>query len=436
MNNAKAIVKQYRVTRGCLLAVLLAVVFLTAFLVREIRYMLAIYAVALLAARMIRVHLYQKYITSILTVECDPVKYKAVLEEGKILSRSAMESVLAAYYTGDYQSTVDICCRQLQDKKAAKHKCFYLSFLARVYFTVGDEDKLRSVCEAFEHTVSASPKEEQLRRDHLAFRFYSLYLQEDFAACKALSEACLADQGHMSTPFQEGHTRFTYGISCYKCGDPDTARQQLALVAEKLPLFPLAGISRQYLEAMESGREYRPEFVDLLPTEGFTMPQHDALIKRVRIIRITGAVVAVAAAIGAAAIVLLSGGKHDARIRAAVAAVYDEFEVAGVLDVAYDDQPVTTVCVCDTAQDGLIVGMLYTYEDTETVYLYTAYTNIEVGRVHYMETIPEGYMLAFGLYEDTADIPADAYQTTEIEVDGNTGYFSVLTVYPDESVTE
>lgn len=400
MNDVKAIVKQYRVTRGCLLAVLLAVVFLTAFLVREIRYMLAIYAVALLAARMIRVHLYQKYITSILTVECDPVKYKAVLEEGKILSRSAMESVLAAYYTGDYQSTVDICCRQLQDKKAAKHKCFYLSFLARVYFTVGDEDKLRSVCEAFERTVSASPKEEQLRRDHLAFRFYSLYLQEDFAACKALSEACLADQGYMSTPFQEGHTRFTYGVSCYKCGDPDTARQQFALVAEKLPLFPMAGISRQYLEAMESGREYRPEFVDLLPTEGFAMPQ------------------------------------HDARIRAAVAAVYDEFEVAGVLDVAYDDQPVTTVCVCDTAQDGLIVGMLYTNEDTETVYLYTAYTNIEVGRVHYMQTVPEGYMLAFGLYEDTADIPADAYQTTEIEVDGNTGYFSVLTVYPDESVTE
>ena len=70
-------------------------------------------------------------------------------------------------------------------KTATRYKYHYLTYLANVYFDIGDDEKLRSVCEQYEIALAKekTSKEANCRTRFARMTFYDLYLKQNIEAC-------------------------------------------------------------------------------------------------------------------------------------------------------------------------------------------------------------------------------------------------------------
>lgn len=87
--------------------------------------------------------------------------------------------ISASYDAGDYQSVVDICTYYLRHpRRRQPPKYFYLRFLANVYRSVGDRDKLEKVCDAYDNLLAREPSPAKFRYFAPIFADHRAYLTD------------------------------------------------------------------------------------------------------------------------------------------------------------------------------------------------------------------------------------------------------------------
>lgn len=85
-----------------------------------------------------------------LFTDLDPEKFKDKIDVAKSFQFCIPYRMYYAFYSGDYRQTVNICSAMLKKKMIKRYKLRYLSFVGKVYFELGDSEKLKLVCDKFD----------------------------------------------------------------------------------------------------------------------------------------------------------------------------------------------------------------------------------------------------------------------------------------------
>lgn len=424
--SAKAILKKYRTQYLIAAGILLGLYLLLAYSVKDT---LKIWVVALAViwlAWKVRNYLYNKHINSVLNVELDPVQYREVLLAGNLISTSALERILAAYYNRDYQTVVDICTLKRKEKSCRRHYLHYLNILARTYFEVGDYEKLREACAEAEAFCSSEKSKKELNKADSTFLFFARYLNGEYEACREGLEKLLKEPKTAENKWNEINARFYYAVACYRCAGLESAKKNFTQIIHAAPKMNYAHISQEYLDAMESGTEYQPEYRQIHPTENFTLMQWEDKKKQLRKVAIVGACLWLVISGIPYGYLKIRENALMAQVSEAIRKEYEDFELIGMLDVEYKEEVVNRICLCDTAEDGLVVGVLRAAQ-THDGYVFEVYwRDLSVGYGYQTELtgLPAACYVDVGLFEDETQIPADEeYRTYQIEIDGKTYLF-------------
>lgn len=264
-NNSNGIFKKYRLYLLGVSVVFLAI----AILIYAFTDSIFLYGLFLLLGvfltRLFGAFLYNKFINSTLTNELNLPKYINLIKTGKIVSRSLLEHIEIAYYSGDYNKAINICKMQLENKKLAVYKQFYLLILARSYFEIGDLENLKTVNEMFKSYVATNKNGSKIKERLNYFKFVDLYLAGDFSTAKELYEKLYLQQKEKKSKVKldDVSIDFTYAVCCYKCGDFSKATELFNEVIALAPAFHYAEIAKRYLEAIDGHTDYIPKQITL-----------------------------------------------------------------------------------------------------------------------------------------------------------------------------
>lgn len=427
---AKRILRKYRLQTN--------LVWLAVALIVLAVYMLAIYSVinpllalaTLVTARFLRNlivnRLYYGRINRIIAEDMDVALYEECIRTGGIYFVSGVERLAPAIMTGDYQSVVDICADRSTDPKCAKIAWYYLVQRAQIYFELDDRDALRAVCDEFEYMVKYAKNGNSIRNKAPVFTFYRAYLNGDLPACEA----------YLQTPPSSLHTDFRTALLYYRVGDTQRAEPYFEAVIDRAPHLYSATVAQSYLEAIETGTPYVNTTKAPLPTPGYTMPKPPKpILKRHKVRKIISGV-----AIGITVFVLLilslsyymgdsEKSYTDRLYEAAVQTHYPDAKILHQFFLKEDGKTIENMCIVETADGTLVVGYLYTYQDSEDdAFYFTRYLEIQVGRLYSYSGYVSGAMISYKFTDDKNSIPDDAYYSAELETAQGTLYFYVADV--------
>lgn len=192
---------------------------------------------------------FNKCIVSIVSKDLDPDTYLSAIRIGNFDTVDATWQILGEYYCGNYNNVVSICKTKLEDPNMLKrYKYTYLTYLANVYFEVGDDENLRKVCEQFETYLSKEIEQKQpkFRKQFPRMTFYDLYLKNDIDACfKWLSAP---------TPLKlnQAHRSYSKAKLLYMQGKKDEARSYCEKLAQELPQTNYGKLSIKLISDFEN----------------------------------------------------------------------------------------------------------------------------------------------------------------------------------------
>ena len=161
MKTAKQRLRAYRVFQLVCVIILCALIGVCTWFLYPIGliHILLFIVVAIFAAFFIGFYANKKWILTALTDEVDASLYYEIIKTGKFYNNLALEHLQAEFHTGNYNNAVAICNQKLADPKVwKKYPYIYLSFLANVYFRVGDTARLAEVCQQVDRFLAGQKK--------------------------------------------------------------------------------------------------------------------------------------------------------------------------------------------------------------------------------------------------------------------------------------
>ena len=177
------------------------------------------------------------------------------------MCRSELYRVLYYYYSGNYQMAVNMCTNVIKGKRSLKYKYDYFLILSRVYFDIGDNEKLKTVCEKFRNYEKDSAKK---IKDN-TIKLFESYLKEDFDECKKILEDLFNKQtSKTSNIIKMSQVFYTAAIKYYS-GDKDTAKKLFEKVICEAPKLNYAKLSEKYIIAIDSSDKSVLSFPEILP---------------------------------------------------------------------------------------------------------------------------------------------------------------------------
>lgn len=117
--------------------------------------------------------------------------------------------------------------------------------------------------------------------------------------------------------------------------------------------------------------------------------------------------------------------EYEASVEQILAENYSEPDVIKIFSLEKADVHIETICIFKSADKGLVVGSLYTYEDEDKTYFQEFESDLQIGKRYYSEGCTCDYDIGYQIYETRKDAPDIAYELQEITVDGEKYYFCV-----------
>jgi tetratricopeptide (TPR) repeat protein len=210
-----------------------------------------------------------KHFISILIIEKDGKKFASVMKPSKYFSPSAQYRALGAYYAGDHRETVNICTKAMKSEAGKNRECFYAEKLARTYFELGDDDKLRSVLNYFNKYTAASTKGEAIRKNFPVMDFFAAYLGGDISECERALEAGAEIEKRQYANLYNSQRNFLFAAACFRLGEKERARNIFEEVICDAPKTHFSRLAHKYLDAIAMEASEMPESAEVLPDEDF-----------------------------------------------------------------------------------------------------------------------------------------------------------------------
>ncbi len=363
----------------------------------------------------------KKLLLPSLVSDFDPYTYSEIIEKGKLMSKELSETIQAAFYTGDYAKCAELCVFCLKNKKLKRFKCYYLSYLARIYFQNGDKEKLQKVADCYLAEVERGKVSDSNRKKYSFLEMCSVYVKDPAAALE-LYESYLLEKRFTATKWQEVHTRFTYAVLCYENGKNDSAAENFGFVANTANLLPFADISKKYLECIENNTNYIALTEEVLPGGNLNAEFYKKRTKK-RAVTCAGAVLLYVLLV-AAFVTKALWAQKDYRVEytafvekvgLAILEHYDEFVFEDCVNVNVDGNYMGAMCIFST-DDGLCAGMIFTYKGEDEYHIDSVVTNIEFGKSFSMDCYYS--TLEAVIVENKNDIPDYVRKTVDVKIGG------------------
>jgi len=209
---------------------------------------------------------------------------------------------LSAYYTGDYQTAVNILTYRIMGKRARlKVKLFCLTYLARSYFEMGDYAKLKDIVDKYNQYKERYSSRSVFKKSHTLFDYFEFYLANDFESCKAISKekVTVSFNLHAGANLNTLECNFLYAIACYADGNMQKAKSAFENIIFKTSKTHFADISQKYVIAIENNCQIEICEQEILPDS-----KNNSYVKKADRLRFIKRIAAFACAI---IIVLVSG---------------------------------------------------------------------------------------------------------------------------------
>lgn len=310
----------------------------------------------------------------------DPEAYLAAIYHGRLNRPHAFPQLFGEYFRGNYGDVLRLCKMKLSEKRVSpKYACFYLSYLANVYFEIGDDEQLRAVLQRYKRFLSGMNRQKRRRILKKTGRmgFYAAYLEGELDACREY----LNRKGRFTEETKWHRTFFAARVALLQ-GETDAARAALGRIAEVAPRLGYGILSTKILERLDEGKAgreatYFPELIEHAD-ETESVEQYPGVSRRLRGV-ILGGLIALLI-VGIAFIVSGLVGKENARreyerevaayresIRVLLEGNYDGVEILEIFNVMDGDRIVDSMVLARTGTD-VVVGALYCYEGAEETY--------------------------------------------------------------------
>lgn len=118
-------------------------------------------------------------------------------------------------------------------------------------------------------------------------------------------------------------------------------------------------------------------------------------------------------------------GVYAVSVENLLSETYASPDIIKVFSLKKADVHIETICIFKSADKGLVVGSLYTYEDENKTYFQEFESDLQIGKRYYSECCTCDYDIGYQIYETRKDAPDIAYELQEITVDGEKYYFCV-----------
>ena len=415
------------------LLVLIAAVFLSESLALQFFVALAFF----LYLRIFSVFISYKDIFSHMNVRMDAQLYYEIVKQGRFVGVAGIYQIQAESFVGHYANVIGLCSRKLAEKRIAKRsRYFYLYYLAKTYFNLGEDERLRDVCDRFYAALASERKRERIFKRFDEFSLFNNYLNGNFNACKQhLSKT-------QKLPLAKIDVAFSGALVALRMGETEEARLGFERVLAEAPLTYYAKHSETALQAMENGVGYREATASLTQVENPAPLAPPAVSKA---FSVYGKVVGVAVAVLLFMLMVLAiwqavssydwGDGYWQDIEALVAADHGEAEILDVFDLEKDGFWVDAMFLCKTS-DSILVGSIYYYtDDIDTLY-YEAQVQLPIEALladgfrqmtHTYDAVTEECVVTSGFYADKKDIPK-SYYSVSFELEGKIFWFAVTKI--------
>ena len=393
---------------------------------------------------------FNKCILSILNKKMDADTYLATVYQGNFDTPAALWQLYGEYFCGHYQNVISICKMKLDDPKTAiRYKYHYLTYLANVYFDIGDDENLRNVCEQYEVGLAKENprKQENFRKRFPRMTFYDLYLKQDIEACVA--------SVNTPTPIKltQYHRTLCKARLALMQGNAEEANEYYELLAKEA-----AHLNYGKLAIKQLAEQKNQEVDDSLQT--LTISDETASVtlypaNRRKFRKALGicliAFVVIYSAIGILRVINsdnTSNGKSDAylayleNVRVLVEEDYDNVVMIEAFNLKNGEENIDAMFICKTDKD-IIVGCLYTYDGDSQQY-YEKMTDISIASLS-EDRSPLWYcsfpsktshnQIESYFYTVEADVPAEYVHLSTFEISGQKVYYVITEIVPGIVIT-
>ena len=379
--------------------------------------------------------IFNKCILSIMNKKLDADTYLATVYQGKFDTPAALWQLYGEYFCGHYQNVISICKMKLDDPKTStRYKYHYLTYLANVYFDIGDDKNLRSVCEQYEIALAKEKpsKQANCRTRFPRMTFYDLYLKQDIDACITWVNT------PTTTILNQYHRKLCKARLALMQGNVEEANEYYEVLAKEAAQLNYGKLAIKHLAEQKN-----QEIDDSLKTLTISDESADVTLypdNRRKLRKIIG-ICLIAFGLIYAAIGILrfidSEKKYEESIRVLVEQDHDGVEVLDTFTLKNGEDIIDTMFICRTDKD-IIVGCTYVYGDSSELY-YENMTDISIASLSedrsplwcccFLSKTSHNMIESY-FYTVEADIPADYVHLSTFEINGQKVYYVITEIVP------
>jgi len=437
---AKSILRKYHITAALISLLYLAAVFALLFLADD--WAVQVWGIVLCTVLFYLISriMSARTIMLPLILRLDAPLYYALVKRGRMAGVSAIHQIQAEYFVGHYANVISLCNQKLEARRADKQwKYYYFSYLANSYFNLGDDERLREICNRFYQSLASERKKDKIFKRFEGFSFFSVYLNRNFEACEQyLSKVQKNPLLHINTVFLKARTALLKE-------DAAQAKTCFETVVAEAPLLHYARLSEAALQAMENGEEYR-EAVSVFSEAEVPAPlQPPAVASFLHVYSKVIRILFIALVLFCTVILLIgkvidsgsqSWDEYCAEIETLVEADYGDVTVLDAFDLKKEDFWVDAMFICKTS-DSILVGSLYYYEDDWDTTYYEIQAQISLSTLlsddfrqmsHTYDSVTEECSVTSAFYANEGDVPEKNYYSTVFDVEGRRFAFAVTAI--------
>ena len=394
-----------------ILGVVLVIFFLSLFFVAQnyitiVLCLLFILFIGIIGVRVIA----NKTLFSVLYKELDAVSFKKIIDDERF-NASLIYRVNASLLNGNYETTINIAIKQLNNKRIHKKlKLYYLLILSRAYFELRDFEKLKLLVAKYdEYCTEFSIK----KKDNLSiWNYYKCFLNSNYDECKSFCDLRNAQfkNNTWDSKLKKVQNDFFYAVACYENSEIEEAELIFSDIIQKAPNLYLSILSKKYIASIQGKKIC---FEEILPDSNYHFVENRKF-KVIRLIKNASLVFVVAVLI---ILEFIPGrnelSEYDKKLQTALSQQYIDFEVLDYMNVE-ENGVVKDVVVFVKDESGEIdVGFIMTYDNGASYNVKITEPNIVYGT--YVLTSFTGEHSVYLLVSDCYIDGNDDYSTSEFD---------------------
>ena len=392
--------------------------------------------------------IFNKCVVSVLNKKLEADTYLAMISCGNLDTPAAIWQLYGEYFCGNYQNVISICKMKLHDPKVAeRYRYHYLTYLANVYFDLGDDENLRKVCEQYESAlINEKPRKQAKFRTYFSrMTFYSLYLNQDIDACM--------DWINKPAPMliTQYNRTFCRARLALMQGNTEEADGYFDALVKEAPQLNYGKLAAERLSAKNPQTlEDRPSafVISDEPTEVTLHPANRRKLRKH--LAVCAIVLVLMYAVVGILRVLDSKEKYDREmeayresIRVLVEEDYDGVKILDTFTLKNGEDVIDTMFICQTEKE-IVVGCTYVFSDDPTEQYYKTMAYISIESLSY-ERSPLWYwsfpsktshnQIESYFYTVEADVPSDYLHLSSFEIHGQKVYYVITEIIPGITIT-